>query len=201
MYEWRHMTTIERAELLLARRSRKYPKHSPPHFEYNDTYCFHLCAANFEHQNIIGATPQRLEQFSRDLCGLFEEEVDSCLYAWCVLPNHWHLLAKLANFTEFLQKIGHLHGKSSFLWNQEDNLRGRKCWHGCSDRRIRGPRHFNATLNYILYNPVKHGYVKAWTQWPFSSIHEYLENFGEEQALVNFDAYPILNMGETWDKD
>ena len=64
MYEWRHMTTKERAELLLARRSRKYPKHSPPHFEYNDTYCFHLCAANFEHQNIIGATPQRLAHLS-----------------------------------------------------------------------------------------------------------------------------------------
>jgi len=201
MYDWRRMTLEQRVETILTRQRRNYPKHSPPHFKNKNARCYHISAANFEHKNIIGSSPQRLEQFAHELCGLFDDEPNSYLHAWCVLPNHWHILARLANFTAFLKKIAHLHGKSSFLWNQEDNLRGRKCWHGCSDRRIRGERHFNATLNYILYNPVKHGYVDTWEKWPYSSIHEHLEEIGEKQALANFIAYPVLNMGAKWDKD
>ncbi len=201
MYIWRNMTTKQRVELILARKKHGYPMHSPPHFNYKDTHCFHISAANYKHQAIVGASLQRLEQFAHDLCGLFDDEADSCLYAWCLLPNHWHLLAKLANFAAFRQKIARLHGRNSFLWNKEDNTRGRKCWYCCTDRRIRGPRHFNVTLNYILYNPVKHGYVDSWEEWPYSSIHEYLEQVGEMKALENFEAYPILNMGEKWDRD
>ena len=201
MYEWRNMTTKQRADLILARRMFNYPKHSPPHFDYEDTHCFHISAANFEHQKIIGASLQRIEQFSCELCGLFDGEANSYLYAWCLLPNHWHILAQLANFSAFLKKVARLHGRSSFIWNHEDNARGRKCWHCCTDRRIRGARHFNVTLNYILYNPVRHGYVDSWDKWPYSSIHEYLEKMSEKQALENFEAYPILSMGEKWDKD
>ena len=33
---------------------------------------------------------------------------------------------------------------------------------------------FAATLDYIHYNPVKHGYVTRPSEWPHSSIHRYI---------------------------
>jgi putative transposase len=31
-------------------------------------------------------------------------------------------------------------------------------------------------VDYIHYNPVKHGFVKRPVEWPFSSIHRYIKN-------------------------
>lgn len=31
-------------------------------------------------------------------------------------------------------------------------------------------------VNFIHYNPVKHGYVVSPTEWRYSSIHRYIKN-------------------------
>lgn len=43
--------------------------------------------------------------------------------------------------------------------------------------------HHWATVNYLHYNPVKHGYVDRMTEWPWSSIHRYVEEEGKESVL------------------
>ena len=30
-------------------------------------------------------------------------------------------------------------------------------------------------VEYVHYNPVKHGYVSAAVEWPYSSFHRYVE--------------------------
>ena len=50
-------------------------------------------------------------------------------------------------------------------------------------------------------NPVKHGYVASWKDWPYSNLPEYLDSIGEETALQCLDDYPILDMGAKWDHD
>ena len=35
------------------------------------------------------------------------------------------------------------------------------------ERAMRSDRHFWATLNYAHHNPVHHGYVARWTDWPW----------------------------------
>ena len=47
---------------------------------------------------------------------------------------------------------------------------------------MRNERHHWATLNYIHNNPVHHGYVQRWQDWPFGSAVEYLEQQGIEKA-------------------
>ena len=56
------------------------------------------------------------------------------------------------------------------------------------------------TRNYILYNPVKHGYVDKWDDWLYSNALEYLENVSIEKAFENWITYPVLNMGKGWDE-
>ncbi len=41
---------------------------------------------------------------------------------------------------------------------------------------IRDERDFNTHVDYIHYNPVKHGYAQSPAQWPYSSIHRFIRD-------------------------
>ncbi|VGO21107.1 hypothetical protein [Pontiella sulfatireligans] len=198
MYDWRKLTEAQREELLARRKQGQRPWHSPPHFESDGFQRFHLSSACFEHRPLIGETAVRIAEFETSL---LESLTSSCrqLYAWCVLPNHWHALVGTDSLKETIAEIGQLHGRTSFLWNREDEMRGRKCWHGCADRRIRSSRHYYSVINYIHHNPVKHGYAKQWEDWPFSSATEYIKGVGREAVLKQWNDYPVLDMGAGWD--
>jgi len=43
------------------------------------------------------------------------------------------------------------------------------------EHAIRDERDFAAHVDYIHYNPVKLGHVRAAVDWPYSSIHRYIE--------------------------
>jgi putative transposase len=64
---------------------------------------------------------------------------------------------------------------------------------------MRSESHYYTTLNYIHDNPVKHGYVTKWTDWPCSSVHWYLETKGREWLADCWRNYPVLNYGDKWD--
>ena len=71
------------------------------------------------------------------------------------------------------------------------------------EHEIRDEKDFINHIDYIHYNPVKHGYVKSPADWSYSSIHKYIErdellhdwgseasfddeDFGEWTAEFNF---------------
>ena len=123
MYNWRKLNEEQRNELMLNRKTHRYPMHSPPHFSFSERLCYHLSSANFEHEPIIGAHLERISTFSDGLCSILNDDGNR-LHAWCVLPNHWHALLETLNLKKLLRAIGILHGRSSFMWNKEDNTRG-----------------------------------------------------------------------------
>ena len=198
MYLWRKLNEKDRNELMRIRRLRSFPMHLPPHFESFNQTTYFLSAATYNHQKIIFKNFERIDKFCQQLCKTLTS-LDSKLHAWCVLANHWHALVTCEKFKLLLKEIGKLHGKASFYWNKQDNCRGRQCWHGCSDRIIRSKRHFMVARNYIHKNPVKHGYVKDWIDWPYSSFPEFIKLYSSEIAELEYIQYPILNMGKSWD--
>ena len=120
-------------------------------------------------------------------------------YAWCVLPNHYHILIRTDAIKELRTELGLFHGRTSFHWNGEDNCRGRQVWHNCFERKMRSERHFFASLNYVLNNPVHHGYVQKWQDWEWSNAREYLNAMGTDKALEIWRKYPVLDFGRKWD--
>jgi putative transposase len=126
-------------------------------------------------------------------------EFSSRVYAWCVLPNHYHALLKTDRIAELLDQLGEFHGRSAFEWNGEDNRRGRKVWYNCFERAMKSERHFWVTLNYVHNNPVHHGYVSRWQDWPWSSARNFLSEFGSEKARDIWLRYPVLDYGKKWD--
>jgi putative transposase len=198
MYLWRKITPTQRADVLKARRLRRRPWHSPPHFAGTEHTDFHLSAACFEHAPLIGASLNRLEAFAAALLAAVEPACER-LFAWCVLPNHYHLLLRTHNLRETTTMLGRFHGRTSFAWNAEDGARGRTCFHRTSDRAMRSEAHFWATMNYFHHNPVHHGLVEKWTDWPWSSAYDFLDSVGREEALRIWRQYPVLDYGKKWD--
>jgi putative transposase len=68
---------------------------------------------------------------------------------------------------------------------QEQAIWQRRFW----EHRIRDERDFAQHVDYIHYNPVKHGYITKPVDWPYSSIHRYIRhgilspNWGGELRL------------------
>jgi len=198
MYKWRNMTIAERDELLRFRKQQSRPWHSPPHWDSENNLNYIVSAACYEHQHIIGKNPSRLshlEQILREICEHYSSEV----HAWCVLPNHYHVLIKTDQMKALRTQLGRMHGKTSRQWNLEDGCKGRKVWFNCVERIIRSERHYWATINYIHHNPVKHGFAEKWEQWPFSSAAQYLSEIGKDKAIEIWKTYPVLDYGKEWD--
>ncbi len=197
MYEYRKMTPEERDAVLEARRRRGYPWHQPPHPETEHATYRLVTAACFEHEPRLD-TADRLAWFEQELLDLFARLGIPCA-AWVALPNHYHALVQIDGFRAFSLELGKLHGRTAHKLNTEDSCRGRKVWFRAQDRCMRNDRHYFTTLNYIHNNPVHHGYVAKWQDWPFSSCHQYLETKGRDWLVALWKEYPLRDYGKKWD--
>ena len=104
------------------------------------------------------------------------------LYAFCIMPNHGHLLfdsltadqgkhkGKSAKYpvTETLRL---LKGGSARACNLQLNRSGHFWHHESYDHYVRDDQEMERIVKYILHNPVKAGLVREWTDWKFTYIN------------------------------
>ena len=126
--------------------------------------------------------------------------------AWVLLPDHIHFIWTLpesdSNFQLRIRLIkryvtqacsGFLHREhlntASRRKRKESTIWQRRYW----EHRIRSRKDFRHHMDYIHYNPVKHGLTRMPVHWPYSTIHclvrdgVYTENWAsdpdEKQSL------------------
>jgi putative transposase len=198
MYEWRKMTPQQRKRVLGMRKFLRIPWHCPPHCDMGEGI-YLVSAACYQHTPIVGKTPERMAECEEQLLEICRSH-SSEVHGWCILPNHYHMLLHSADINTLLAQLGRYHGRSSFYWNGQDGCRGRHVWHCDMERSMRSERHFWASLNYVHNNPVKHGYVRKWQDWPFSSAGNYLKTVGHEVAEEIWHRYPVFGYGKEWDQ-
>jgi putative transposase len=109
------------------------------------------------------------------------------LRAFCVLPDHLHAVWTLppddSGFSRrwgaikslFTRRYRDLGGEDasigpSRLTRGERGLWQRRFW----EHTIRDERDLRRHVDYVHYNPVKHGYVTRPGDWPWSSFHRYV---------------------------
>ena len=103
-----------------------------------------------------------------------ELEWNAHLQAWVILPDHFHILANFseANPSNVVRRI-----KLSFSTNLRKRIgasSGRVWQCRFWDHIIRDQRDWNKHVDYIHYNPVKHGYATRPIDWRHSPFHRYL---------------------------
>lgn len=100
-----------------------------------------------------------------------------------VLPDHLHTLWTLpAGDHDFSLRWRQLKSAFSRAMETEEHLsasRARKRERGIWQRRfwehaIRDEEDFSRHVDYIHYNPVKHGHVKSVVEWPYSSFQRHV---------------------------
>ncbi|KPN74061.1 transposase [Neisseria sp. 74A18] len=106
------------------------------------------------------------------------------IVAVCILPDHLHLIMSLPeNDSDYPTRLRLIKAKFSRTLpktelisrsRQDKGERGiwqRRYW----EHQIRDERDLNAHIDYIHFNPVKHGYVGRVSDWPYSSFHRYVQ--------------------------
>jgi len=121
-----------------------------------------------------------------------------------ILPDHIHSIWTLPDGDhDFSTRWRLIKSGFSRQLPQKENVsdaREKKAERGVWQRRfweheIRDGNDFRRHMDYMYYNPVKHGYVERVKDWPFSSFHRdvekgvYSENWGESVEMR-------MNMGE-----
>jgi len=95
------------------------------------------------------------------------------LHAYCVMPNHVHLLLKPhaddpengVLLSDIVRRIKGYTAKQI----QKQGYSGNKIWRAdYFDRYIRSDKDYAYTVAYILYNPVKASLVKEYSEWDYS---------------------------------
>ena len=197
MYRWRRLTLEERRDVLAWRQLQRLPLQSPHHVDSGQRH-YMLTASCFEHAPHIGHSVNRMNEFAGQWLDLLRQR-SAGVAAWVLLPNHYHAVVSADNILSLLGSLGRLHGRSSFVWNGEEQARGRQVWCKAVETVIKSPEHYWATLNYVHHNPVKHGYVSKWEDWPWSSATDFLGDLGRTEAARLWRTYPIDTYGKGWD--
>jgi putative transposase len=104
--------------------------------------------------------------------------------AYVVLPEHLHMIWELpngdSNYSLRWKKIKALFSKSinrsgfelPKTKHNEYRLWQRRFW----EHAIKDMSDFENHVNYIHYNPIKHGLVNELHDWPYSSFHHYVQS-------------------------
>jgi len=128
--------------------------------------------------------------------------------AVCLLPDHIHVLMRLpeddADYPMRIREIKRLFTKA-YLKNigpgaPRNESRQRKNEAAIWQRRywehfIRDENDLNTHIDYIHYNPVKHGLVNSVAEWKWSSFHRYIRSgfydldWGKRIAFHQEDKY------------
>ncbi|MDR3492746.1 MAG: transposase [Gammaproteobacteria bacterium] len=113
-----------------------------------------------------------------------------------ILPDHLHCLWQLpendSDFSKRWRIIKHYFsvgmssettvGKNKQIWQP-------RFW----DHIIRNEKDLHRHLDYIHYNPVKHGYVKKPLDWPYSSFKRFVKEGAYE---TDWGEHPVSNIKE-----
>ena len=82
-------------------------------------------------------------------------------------PTRWSLIK--AGFSRGLPKTESV--RDSRRRKRERGIWQRRYW----EHQIRDDADLQAHIDYIHYNPVKHGYTHLPSEWPYSSIHKFIK--------------------------
>jgi putative transposase len=126
-----------------------------------------------------------------------QDKIKFELNAWVVMPDHFHLVIDPIN-SSLDQVMKRLKLSFAFKYRERRRIQSGQVWQSRYwDHIIRNQEDWNRHIDYIHYNPVKHGLAKSPFIWKHSSIHDYLrEGFYAADWGVKGDLEFIGDWGE-----
>ena len=163
-------------------------KHNPPHlFSPNTKYFITATTYNKKPFLRLSSAKERLYishqiEFSKH---------NWIIEDWVILDNHYHLMVNAHGNPFTLPDIIKEVHRFTALWIKKKlNIDSKKIFFNYWDSCITYEKSYFVRLNYLWYNPVKHGYVDSPEKWKYGSYY-YRFTEEEENMQNQFKKYPF----------
>lgn len=167
---------------------------------------FFFTVTTFERRPILTEEPYR--SALRSAINDVRKQLPFQSIAWVLLPDHLHTIWKLpdtdADFSlrwslvkqKVTQRFIDDTGKSAIALSKQKRKEGtiwqRRFW----EHLIHDDTDFQNHIDYIHYNPVKHGYVTRASDWPYSTFHQFVQSGVYSTDWACADENTPANFGE-----
>ena len=115
------------------------------------------------------------------------------VWAWCLMPNHVHLILVPGDEDGLRRALGEAHRRYTRRVNFREGWRG-YLWQGRFSSFVMDEAHLLTAARYVELNPVRARLVKQARAWPWSSARAHLK--GEDDGLAA--VAPLLELAGDW---
>jgi putative transposase len=109
----------------------------------------------------------------RDLLGRACAAADTAIWAWCLMPNHVHLVLVPATADGLRAALAKVHWRYASLVNEREGWRGH-LWQSRFASFPMDEAHLHACVRYVELNPVRARLVARAEDWAWSSARSHL---------------------------
>ncbi|MDV2502892.1 MAG: transposase [bacterium] len=147
------------------------PKRKSPRLEgsdYAEPRCYFVTICTFRRRPAFAES-----RMNRAVLSQLREDSDGhdiALHAWCLMPDHLHLLVELPGEGLSLPAwVGPFKSRTTLLaW--AIGFQGRLWQRWFFDRILRREESIERVAEYIIHNPVRKGFVETWVEYPWSGL-------------------------------
>ena len=164
-------------------------------YQAGGSYFFTLVTHQRRH---ILNNPKHIKQFKESL-NKVKEKLPFSLNAIVILLDHLHCLWRLPESDEdystrwrLIKRYFSMEMNAVINHRREKEVWQRRFW----EHSIRNERDWQKHMDYIHYNPVKHGWVEAPKDWPYSSFHHWVEKGVYEKSWGSMEPIVFTGMKE-----
>ena len=117
----------------------------------------------------------------RDLLAARCRQAGVAVWAYCLMPNHVHLILVPATADALARALGETHRRYTGFLNARMRVTGH-LFQGRFGSVVMDEPHLMAAARYVSLNPVRAGLVRRARDWPWSSVRAHLK--GRDDGLV-----------------
>lgn len=117
------------------------------------------------------------------------------IWAYCLMPNHTHLIAVPRTEESIRKAIGEAHRRYARMINFREGWRG-YLWQGRFSSFVMDERYLLTAVRYIELNPVRARLAADLAAYPWSSARAHIEK--RDDALVKVS--PVLELVPDWNE-
>ena len=144
---------------------------------YRKGGCYFFTVVTTKRQSILIKNIQLVREAFQHVCSRHPFIIDAAV----ILPDHLHCIWTLPeNDDDYSMRwrllksyfSHHLSEQKNFTFNKSNrSVWQKRFW----EHLIRDEHDYNRHLDYIHYNPVKHGYVERAADWEYSSFKKFVK--------------------------
>jgi putative transposase len=128
-----------------------------------------------------------------ELLSQFSRQAGTEIWAWCLMPNHVHLVMVPRHEDGLRAALGEAHRRYTRHINVRQSWRGH-LWQERFHSFLMDEDYLLATVRYVERNPVAAGLCETPEQWRWSSARAHLQ--GQDDGLVRVK--PMLDRIDNW---